>query len=454
MLTYNRKNIFKEADEARLKEIFDYAEGYKKFLDASKTERDAVKYLVAEAEKCGFSEYKLGDKLNLGDKKYYNNRNKNLFLMRIGTLNPQEDGVRIMAAHIDSPRLDLKPNPLYEKNFQAMLKTHYYGGVKKYQWTAIPLALHGKVMLENGSSVDIVIGEDENDPVFYISDLLPHLAARQMEKKLSEGIDGEMLNIWVGSIPVKEESKEPVKQYILQILNEKYGIIEEDFLSADLCVVPAFKAKDVGFDRALIAGYGHDDRVCAYPEFTAITTAKDTSHTLFSVLSDKEEVGSDSVTGMSCDIMEDLINCVADSFNANRAMVRANSMCLSADVTVAYDSNFADVYEYNNSAFLSGGVALMRYTGSRGKDGSNDASIEFVGKIRQIFKAHNVVWQMGELGKVDAGGGGTVAKFIAKLNVDTIDVGVPVISMHAPYELVSKADLYSTAEAFNAFCAD
>jgi len=454
MLTYQKKNIYKECSDEQLKEIFAYAEEYKKFLDASKTEREAVKYLVAEAEKNGYTPYRLGEKLNPGDKKYYNNRNKNLYIMRIGTENPESDGVRIMAAHIDSPRLDIKQNPMYEASSQAMFKTHYYGGIKKYQWTTIPLSLHGKVMLSDGSGLDIRIGDGEDEPVFYVSDLLPHLSQKQNQKTLAEAIDGETLNIWIGSMPDKTEEKDPVKKYILKLLNEKYGIVEEDFLSADLCAVPAFKARDIGFDRALIGGYGHDDRCCSYPEFTAIMKTKDTKHTVFSILADKEEVGSDSVTGMSCDVMTDLLNAVAESFNINAAIMRSNSMCLSADVTAAYDSNFADVYELNNTSMLSAGVALMKFTGARGKSGSNDATVEFVGKIRKLLNDNNVIWQMGELGKVDAGGGGTVAKFIAKLNIDTIDVGVPVISMHSPFEVISKADLYETEKAFLAFCKD
>lgn len=454
MLTYHKKNIYRESSEQDLKNIFAYAEGYKKFLDECKTEREAVEYLIAEAEKNGYTPYRLGEKLKAGEKKYYNNRNKNLYLMRIGTANPAEDGLRIMAAHIDSPRLDIKQNPLYEKASQAMFKTHYYGGIKKYQWTAIPLALHGKVILADGSSLNVKIGEEEDDPVFYVSDLLPHLAAKQNEKKLSEAIDGETLNVWIGSIPDKKTEKDPVKQYILKLLNEKYGMIEEDFLSADLCAVPAFKAKDIGFDRALIGGYGHDDRCCSYTEFTALMNLTDKKHTVFSILADKEEVGSDSVTGMSCDVMSDLLDALADSFGVSGAVMRANSMCLSADVSAAYDANFADVYDANNSAMLSSGVSVMKFTGAKGKSGSNDATVEFLGKIRRIFNDHNVAWQMGELGKVDAGGGGTVAKFIAKLNIDTIDVGIPVISMHSPYEVISKADLYDTAKAFEAFCKD
>lgn len=454
MLTYQKKNVFKESNKEQMDEIFAYAEEYKKFLDECKTEREAVKYLIAEAEKNGYTPYKLGEKLNPGDKKYYNNRNKNLYVMRIGTENPETDGIRIMAAHIDSPRLDIKQNPLYETSSQAMFKTHYYGGIKKYQWTAIPLSLHGKVMLADGTGIDVCIGESEDEPVFYVSDLLPHLAAKQNQKTLAEAIDGESLNVWIGSVPEKDEEKDSVKTHVLKLLNEKYGIVEEDFLSADLCAVPAFKSKDIGFDRALIGGYGHDDRCCSYPEFTAIMKTTDTKHTIFSILADKEEVGSDSVTGMSCDIMTDLLNAVADSFGANAAIMRANSACLSADVTAAYDSNFADVYEANNTANLSSGVALMKFTGARGKSGSNDATVEFVGKIRKLFNDNGVIWQMGELGKVDAGGGGTVAKFIAKLNIDTIDVGVPVISMHSPYEVISKADLYETEKAFIAFCKD
>lgn len=454
MLTYKKKNVYETADEEKIKKIFSYAEGYKDFMDAGKTERECVAYLVKKAEKAGFTPYVLGEKLNPGDKKYYNNRGKNVYFMRIGTKNPEADGIRIMAAHIDSPRVDLKQNPLYEAANQAMFKTHYYGGIKKYQWTAIPLSIHGKIILSDGTAKEINIGEDEGDPVFYISDLLPHLAYKQIEKKLSEGIEGEELNIWAGSIPEKGEKDEAVKLHVLKLLNEKYGICEEDFLSADLCAVPAMKAKDVGFDRALIAAYGHDDRSCAYTSFTAITEAKDTDHTVIVVLADKEEVGSDSVTGMTSQIMEDLINAICASFNASAAKARANSVCLSADVAAAYDDTFADAFEKNNSSFLSCGTTLMKFTGARGKSGSNDATVDVVGRVRKLFNDNGVYWQMGELGRVDLGGGGTVAKFIAKLNIDTVDIGVPVISMHAPYELISKADLYETAMAFNAFCKD
>jgi len=454
MLTYTKKNVYAEADEKKLGEIFSYAEGYKEFISSAKTERECVAYFVKKAEEAGFTPYTLGEKLNPGDKKYYNNRGKNVYFMRIGTKNPETDGVRIMAAHIDSPRLDLKQNPLYESADQAMFKTHYYGGIKKYQWTAIPLSIHGRIILADGTAKEINIGEDEGDPVFYVSDLLPHLSYKQNELKLGSAIDGETLNIWAGSIPEKDEKTNPVKLHILKMLNEKYGLCEEDFLSADLCAVPAMKARDVGLDRALIAAYGHDDRSCSYPAFTSIVNAKDKEHTLIVALADKEEVGSDSVTGMTCQIMEDLIDAICLSFGASPAAARANSMCLSADVAAAYDENFADVYEKNNSGILSCGTALMKFTGSRGKSGSNDATVDLVGKIRKLFNDNGVFWQMGELGKVDAGGGGTVAKFIAKMNIDTVDIGVPVISMHAPYELISKADLYETAQAFNAFCKD
>lgn len=454
MLTYAKKNVYEHADEKKLNDIFSYAEEYKAFMDCAKTERECVSYLIAKAEAAGFTPYRLGDKLSPGDKKYYNNRGKNVYFLRIGTENPQTDGVRIMAAHIDSPRLDLKQNPMYEVAGQAMLKTHYYGGIKKYQWTAIPLSLHGKIILADGSAKEICIGEDEGDPVFYVSDLLPHLSYAQNEKKLSEAIDGESLNVWAGSIPDKESKDYPVKLRILKLLNEKYGICEEDFLSADICAVPAMKARDVGLDRALIAAYGHDDRSCAYPAFTSILNASDKKHTLIVVLADKEEVGSDSVTGMTCRIMEDLLDAICSSFGANPAAARACSMCLSADVTAAYDDTFSDVFEKNNTGYLSCGTSLMKFTGARGKSGSNDATVDLVGKMRKLFNDNGVFWQMGELGKVDAGGGGTVAKFIARMNIDTVDIGVPVISMHAPYELISKADLYETAMAFNAFCKD
>ncbi len=452
-LSYKRKNVYELADEAKLKAIFEYAEGYRKFIDEGKTEREACAFVEKEAIAKGYKPYQFGEKLKAGDKVYYNNRGKNIYLIKIGTADVAKDGVRILASHIDSPRIDLKQVPLYEAEKIAFAKTHYYGGIRKYQWGAIPLALHGTVALANGELLDVKIGEDENDPVFYISDLLPHLAAKQNAKPLGEGLGGEDLNIWLGNIPytaAEDEKDKTVKENLLHILHDKYGMVEEDFLSAELSLVPAFKAKDIGFDRALMGAYGHDDRVCSYPAYTALFDTQSDVHTVMVVLADKEEIGSEGTTGMQCAVFTDLLNVIADSFNAPIAAVRANSKCLSADVNAAYDPNFRDVSEPLNSAYLSCGAGITKFTGSRGKGGSNDANAEFVGEIRRIFNENGVIWQTGELGRVDVGGGGTVAKYIANMNIDTVDIGVPVISMHSPYEVISKADLY---EEYLAFCA-
>lgn len=447
-LFYSKKNVFENAsDDAEA--AYEYAKNYMHFLDAAKTERESVIESIKIAEAAGFKSYELGDKINVGDKLYYNNRGKNLFLFTVGS-EPLENGIRIAAAHIDSPRLDLKQCPLYEESGMGFFKTHYYGGVRKYQWVATPLALHGVVVKANGESIDIVIGEDDNDPIFYINDLLPHLGAEQSRKPLGEAIPGEKLNILAGSRPYGEGS-DAIKLNIIRILNEKYGITEEDFLTAELSAVPAAKARDVGLDRSLIGAYGHDDRVCAYPALTAIIDNADSVHTLMCVLADKEETGSEGISGMKCDILEDLINELSAALNANPAVVRANSKCLSADVAAAYDPNFPEVFEKRNSALINCGVVLCKYTGSRGKGGTNDASAEYIGWLRQIMAEQNVIWQTGELGKVDAGGGGTVAMYIAKHNIETVDLGVPVIAMHAPYEIIAKTDLYEAARAFGAF---
>lgn len=449
-LTYNRTNVYKVADQNTLDEIFAYGEGYKKFLDASKTERETVATTIALIEKQGYRPMVLGEKLNAGDKVYYNNRDKGLFILKVGKNDVQKHGVRILVAHVDSPRLDLKQVPLFEKASIAYAKTHYYGGIKKYQWLTIPLSLHGVVVLTNGEKVNVNIGEADNDPVFYITDLLPHLSQEISKKPVGEAFSAENLNLILGSIPCKDHEKESVKYNVLKILNEKYGIVEEDFLSAELEVVPQVKTKDVGLDRSFIAGYGHDDRVCAYPEVTA-TLETETDQTVLTILADKEEIGSEGNTGMQCVVIEDILNQIADSFGANRALVRANSMCLSADVTAGYDPNFASAFEDKNVSYMNMGVAMCKFTGARGKSGSNDASCEFIGYLRGVFAKDNVIWQTGELGRVDLGGGGTVAKFLASLNIDTVDLGVPVLSMHAPYELISKADIYQAHKAFSAF---
>lgn len=453
-LAYKRTNVYEVADEKRMKEIFDYAEGYKVFIDEGKTEREACEFVEKAAKKKGYKPFQFGKKLKAGDKVYYNNRGKNIFLIKIGKGDVAKDGIRIIASHIDSPRIDLKQVPLYESDGIAFGKTHYYGGIRKYQWAAIPLALHGTVVLANGKTLDVKIGEEDNDPVFYISDLLPHLAAKQNVKPLGEAIGGEDLNIWFGNIPyvaADNEKDKTVKENLLRILNEKYGMVEADFLSAELSLVPAFKAKDVGFDRGLIGAYGHDDRVCSYPAYTALFDEASDDKTVMVILADKEEIGSEGTTGMQCAIFKDLIDEIASSFGVSSAAIRANSKCLSADVNAGYDPNYPEVCEKMNSAYLSCGAGITKFTGARGKSGSNDANAEYVGYLRKLFDDNGVIWQTGEMGKVDVGGGGTVAKYIANMNIDTIDIGVAVISMHSPYEVISKADLYQNYLAFRAF---
>ncbi len=449
-LRYEKKTVYELAGAKVVDEAYEYAKNYVKFLDAAKTEREAVTESVRIAEAAGYRAWNFGDAINVGDKLYYNNRGKNIFLMRIGT-EDINNGIRITAAHIDSPRLDLKPVPLYEEHGMSFFKTHYYGGVRKYQWLAMPLALHGVVVKQDGTVVDIVIGEDETDPVMYITDLLPHLARAQGGKTLNEVFQAEKLNILVGSRPVDGEDKDAVKAGVLNYLNEKYGIAEDDFLSAELSIVPAAKARDVGFDRSMICAYGHDDRVCAYPSLTAMIDSTDTLHTSMCLLVDKEETGSDGVTGMQSSLIVDVIAEIAKALGGNEAAVRANSKCLSSDVTATFDPNYADVYEHRNSSLIGCGVCLCKYTGSGGKGGTSDASAEMVGWTRRFLNEAGVVWQISELGKTDVGGGGTVAKYMANHNIDTIDIGVGVLSMHAPYELISKVDLYEAYRAFRAF---
>ena len=451
-LSYKKRNVYDEASPEKIKAIYDYAEGYAKYLNASKTEREAVAYSIELAKACGYTEYKLGDKICAGDKKYLNQHGKCLILFKIGEYDLENVGIRILASHIDSPRLDLKQVPMYEEAGMGFLKTHYYGGIKKYQWTSIPLALHGVMVKADGETVEINIGEDDSDPVFYINDLLPHLASEQATKPLGKAIPAESLNILIGGLPYDDkEVFEKIKLTALSILNDKYGVVEEDFLSAELSLVPAYKARDIGFDRALIAAYGHDDKVCSYPALTALFDNPDSKHTVMVVLADKEEIGSVGITGMQSDILIDVMNEISKALGKNEAVVRSSSKCLSADVTACYDPNFTDVYEKLNSAMISCGAAISKYTGSGGKSSTNDASAEFVGFVRKLLNDNGVIWQTAELGKTDIGGGGTVAKYIANHNIETVDIGVPVISMHAPYEVVSKADVYSTYEAFSAF---
>ena len=428
-----------------------FCEGYKGFMDAAKTEREAVSWAVKAAEDAGFVPFDPKKAYKAGDKVYYNNRGKAMCLAVIGKKGAKE-GVRIAAAHVDNPRIDLKPIPLYESNELAMMKTHYYGGIKKYQWTAIPLALHGKIIRKDGQEITVRVGEKEGEPQFTITDLLPHLAKDQVSKRLSEAFTGEDLNVLVGSLPLEDaEGEQLFKLNVMKILNEKYGIVESDLISAELSFVPAFKAVDIGFDRSMVGAYGHDDRVCAYPILEAIFKCKTPEYTCISVLADKEEIGSVGNTGLASEFLNYFVADLAAAEGLEARHVYTKSTCLSADVTAAYDPTYASAYEAGNSCYLNRGVGVAKYTGSRGKGGSNDANAEFVAQVRKIFDDNNVLWQIGELGKVDQGGGGTVALDISRMNADVIDVGVPVLSMHAPFEVVSKLDVYMAYKAFKAY---
>ncbi len=454
-LLVNRSNGCFQVTEKELAEADSYCEGYKNFMNTAKTEREVVFYAVAEAEKAGFVPFEAGKKYKPGDKVYSNNRGKALILAVIGK-NGCKDGVRIAASHIDSPRLDLKPHPLYEKDGLSLFKTHYYGGIKKYQWTAIPLSMHGRVILKDGTPVDIRIGEKEGEPQFCVTDLLPHLADEQMKKTLAKGVEGENLNITAGSRPVdtgsdEKDKAELVKLNVMKLLHENYGMTEEDFVSADIEFVPAFKPVDVGFDRGMIGAYGHDDRVCAYPALTAVLHAGKPENTIVTVLADREEIGSVGNTGLNSQFLRYFIADLAQAEGLEGRHVLSLSKCLSADVTAAYDPTYSEVYEANNSCYVNGGVGVAKYTGGRGKSSTSEATAELVAEIRALFEKNGVLWQIGEMGKVDAGGGGTVAMFVASLNVDVIDIGVPVLSMHSPFELVSKLDVYMTYKGILAF---
>ena len=457
-LSYVKKPLFESLDEDGVKKVFDYSEGYKQFLDASKTERDAVKTTIAIAQKHGFTEYKLGDKLSVGDKKYLNNRGKSLVLLKIGTEEALSEGVRIIASHIDSPRLDIKQNPLYEDEGMAFLKTHYYGGIKKYQWTAIPLALHGVVSTSDGRNVSVVVGENDDDPIFYVNDLLPHLSKEQNVKPLATAIDGETLNVLVGGLPFKDdEVKEKIKLTVLKKLNESYGMVESDFLSAELCAVPAMKAKDVGFDRSMIAGYGHDDKVCSYPAISAITEMTG-DKTVMVVLADKEEIGSCGATGMTSHFYEnalaEIMNLTGEysSLKFRRAMAASN--LLSADVSSVFDPMFADSFEQKNVAYLGGGLVFNKVTGSRGKSGANDANAEYLGALRGLLDEREVTYQYAEYGRIDLGGSGTISHILAEYAMNVVDCGTAVMNMHAPYEVTSKVDVYETMRGYRAFLED
>ena len=449
-LGYKKTNFYEKADEAAIKAAYDYAPGYMAYLDAAKTERESVTVSIEMAKREGYVPYTFGMPLEVGGKYYYDNRGRNLYLFRVGS-EPIENGIRIVASHVDNPRIDVKQSPLYEDGGFAFFKTRYFGGIRKYQWVTIPLAIHGVVVKQDGSVVNVVIGEDESDPVLYINDLLPHLAQEQSTQPLGKAIPAENLNILLGTRPYPNCEGDAIRLNILSLLNEKYGITEEDFLSADLSAVPAGKARDVGLDRSLIGAYGHDDRVCAYPSLTALFGTDDAIHTSMVILADKEEIGSEGNTGMQCDIMVDIMEEIARALGGNFATVKANSKCLSSDVTACFDPNFPEVFDRRNVSLINCGVAMSKYTGHGGKVGTNDAPAEYVAWIRKTMADAGVIWQAGDMGKTDVGGGGTVAKYIAKHNIETVDLGVPVISMHAPYEIISKADLYTAHLAFAAF---
>lgn len=450
-LFYNPKHASEIISQEETDKADAFCEEYKNFLNKAKTEREAVVYVLEKAKKNGFVEFDRAKKYNAGDKVYYNNRGKSIILAVIGKKG-LENGTRLSAAHIDSPRLDMKQNPLYEDTEIAYFKTHYYGGVKKYQWTAIPLSLHGVVVKRDGTKAYVNVGENDNDPKFVVTDLLPHLAAEQMKRTLADGIRGEELNILIGSRPFKDdEASEKVKLNIMNILFEKYGIIESDFLSAELEAVPAFKSCDIGFDRSMIGSYGHDDRVCAYPAAEAIFNIENPEYTAITVLTDKEEIGSDGNTGLNSSYLKYFVADLANMQGVNYHTVLSNTHCLSADVNAAFDPTFPDVSERRNASYINKGVVITKYTGSRGKAGTSDASAEYMGKIRSMLDGAEVVWQSGELGKVDAGGGGTVAMYLAALDIDVVDLGVPVLSMHAPFEVVSKLDVYMAYRAFKTF---
>ena len=454
-LFYDTKDVYKNLTKEQRAEAQAFCVPYAKFLDNAKTEREAVREGIKMAEAHGFVPYTFGQPVKPGEKYYINNRNKSLHVFIIGS-EPIENGVRISAAHIDSPRLDLKQHPVYEDNGICYLKTHYYGGIKKFQWVTIPLALHGTVCRADGTYVDICIGEDECDPLFYITDILPHLSRDQNGRPIASAIEAEQLNAVVGSEPFDDDKvDQKVKLNFLSLLNEKYGVTEADLMSAELTLVPSIKARDIGLDRSLIASYGHDDRVCAYPMMLAAVEMENPVHTVYAIFADKEETGSDGPTGMQGSLLMDVLSDLSDTLGANYNTVRANSKCLSADVNAAYDPGFAGAFEARNSSFINRGVVITKYTGGGGKSSTNDASAEYVGYIHNLMTANGIVFQTGELGKVDVGGGGTVAKYISVHNIDTIDIGVPVLSMHAPYEVVSKYDIYETYRCVKAFnCAE
>lgn len=449
-LTWKFPHIAKEAPE-QVEEAAAFCEGYKAFLDEGKTERECVKKAVELLKAAGYAEFDTQGSYQPGDKVYYVNRNKAIIATTFGEKSVKE-GIRMNGAHIDSPRLDLKPSPVYEKDDMALFKTHYYGGIRKYQWATIPLAMHGVIIKKNGEMVELNLGEKPGDPVFCITDLLPHLSAEQNERKLKDGIKGEELNIVIGSIPyTDDEVKEPVKLMALKLMNEQFGITEKDFLRAEVEFVPAHKASDVGFDRSMVGAYGQDDRICAYTALMAEIDTKNPTYTTMTILTDKEEIGSEGNTGLNSNYVGDYITYLAELEGVNPKEVFRNTICLSSDVNAAYDPTFASVYDPLNSSYVNKGCVLTKYTGARGKSGSNDVSAELMAKVIGIMEKEGVYWQIGELGAVDVGGGGTIAKFVASMNIDVVDLGVPILSMHAPFELASKLDVLNTYRAFKAF---
>ena len=447
------KNGYARICAAEREEMEAHARGYAAFIDACKTERETVAWSVEQLKAHGFVELVPGMSLKPGDKVYRDNRGKALMMAVIGT-ESMNNGARICVAHIDSPRIDIKPNPLYEEAGMAYLKTHYYGGVKKYQWVTIPLALHGVICKADGTCVNVNIGEDENDPVLMITDLLPHLAADQMQKTAATVITGEQLNVLMGSEPLEGEGSDLVKLHVMKLLNEKYGIVEADFLSAELSVVPAMKCREVGLDRSMLAAYGHDDRVCAYNEIVPLLTLDTPKHTAVCLLADKEEIGSVGISGMHSFAFETFMHDLCHATKGSLYRCFENSFCLSADVSNAYDPSFPETADKRNNAAMNMGVSIFKYTGSKGKGGANDASAEVMGHIRRILDNAGVVWQVGTLGRVDQGGGGTVAAIMGNRNIPTVDAGVPVLSMHAPMEIISKLDCYMSMRACKAVYED
>ena len=444
-----KKHLFKTNGAQYKNSAYDFCEEYKGFLTFGKTERLCVDYCVEYAEKAGFSDINSKNEFKPGDKVYYVNKNRSVIFAVIGK-EGLDKGINLVASHIDSPRIDLKPAPMYEDGGFSYFRTHYYGGIKKYQWVAMPLSLYGVIIKKDGTKIKLSIGDNENDPVFTITDLLPHLAAKQMGQKMSEGIQGEKLMLLISSNPKTDTEKDEIKENLLALLKEKYNIEEEDFYSAEIEIVPTGKAKDVGFDRSMVGGYGQDDRVCAYTGYKAILAVDAPQKTAVLLMADKEEIGSMGNSGMQSRFLEYFLEEIGGT-NTRVNKIMANSKCLSADVSAAFDPQYPDVYEKQNTAIFGSGIGLLRYTGSRGKSGSSEASAEFTAEIRKLFDDNNIAFQFAELGKVDEGGGGTVAQYIANLGADVLDAGVALLSMHAPFEIASKADIYETYRAYNAF---